>query len=181
MTLRTISIVLIIAAVASAADYRTHGGAKLPDQHATPGAVDPHRTAKQLCDPAFHTGAVRNVTRSEKTKAYATYGARQRANVCCEVDHLISLELGGSNDIENLWPQPYSPRPGAHEKDVLENWMHRQVCSGAMTLDDAQRAIAEDWYAAYEKMRAAKRSRRQASRRRYILGSFRGSRARRVA
>jgi hypothetical protein len=69
--------------------------------------------------------------------------------VCCEVDHLISLELGGSNDIKNLWPEPYLPRPGARQKDVLENWLHKQVCSGKMPLSDAQRMIATDWYAPY--------------------------------
>jgi hypothetical protein len=69
------------------------------------------------------------------------------------VDHLISLELGGSNDIKNLWPQPYYPRPGAHEKDVLENWLHRQVCVGNITIERAQQAIAQDWYTAYQHMK----------------------------
>ena len=47
-----------------------------------------------------------------------------------EIDHLIPLELGGSNEMSNLWPQPYRPQPDAREKDVLENYLYRQVCSG---------------------------------------------------
>jgi hypothetical protein len=83
----------------------------------------------------------RNVSAVLKRQVYSLYGVRpstqtrngKRLRVCCEVDHLISLELGGSNDIKNLWPEPYLPRPGARQKDVLENWLHKQVCSGKDT------------------------------------------------
>jgi 5-methylcytosine-specific restriction endonuclease McrA len=43
----------------------------------------------------------------------------------CEVDHLISRELGGADATDNLWPQPYTQHPGAHEKDRLENQLHK--------------------------------------------------------
>jgi 5-methylcytosine-specific restriction endonuclease McrA len=66
-----------------------------------------------------------------------------------EVDHLISLELGGSNARSNLFPEAASPRPGSHEKDRLENELHREVCSGDIGLRHAQRLIAGDWVAAY--------------------------------
>jgi hypothetical protein len=62
-----------------------------------------------------------------------------------EVDHLIPLELGGDNTIANLWPEAAEPTPGFHEKDKVENYLHHQVCSGAMSLADAQRQIATDW------------------------------------
>jgi len=67
-----------------------------------------------------------------------------------EIDHLIPLELGGSNDIKNLWPQPFEPRPGAHETDVLEGWLHGQVCRVGMSLSSAQRTVARDWVAAWK-------------------------------
>jgi hypothetical protein len=62
-----------------------------------------------------------------------------------EVDHLIPLELGGDNTISNIWPEAAEPTPGFREKDRVENYLHRQVCSGAMSLADAQRQIASDW------------------------------------
>jgi len=63
-----------------------------------------------------------------------------------EEDHLISLELGGHpTDPRNLWPEPYAPKPGAREKDQVENFLHREVCAGRMTLAAAQLAIATDW------------------------------------
>ena len=61
------------------------------------------------------------------------------------MDHLVPLELGGSNDIGNLWPEVAEPRPGFHEKDKVENYLHEQVCSGAISLKQAQAEIAGNW------------------------------------
>lgn len=72
-----------------------------------------------------------------------------------EEDHLIPLELGGNpTDPRNLWPQPYLPVPGAHEKDLAENAAHSAVCSGKMTLATAQQKIAADWIAFGEELGA---------------------------
>ena len=56
-------------------------------------------------------------------------------------DHLISLELGGHpTDARNLWPEPY---PRAAEMDTIENQLNAKVCSGDLTLDEAQRKESE--------------------------------------
>jgi len=69
-----------------------------------------------------------------------------------EVDYLISPALGGADDIRNLWPQPYaSGEWNAHVKDALENYLHDQVCAGKLDLQTAQRDIAVNWIAAYQK------------------------------
>jgi hypothetical protein len=78
-----------------------------------------------------------------------------------EIDHFESLEIGGSNAITNLWPEYYAAAPGqtgylgARAKDVLETHLHRQICSGAITLLDAQQAIRV-WPALYHELKAAK-------------------------
>jgi hypothetical protein len=75
-----------------------------------------------------------------------------------EEDHFISLELGGSpTDPRNLWPERYAPKPGAKakEKDIVENYLHRQVCTAQMTLVEAQKAITTDWYNIYAQIRPA--------------------------
>src|SRR5262249_28241155 len=84
--------------------------------------------------------------------AYAAYGITSHQPREYEVDHLISLELGGSNSIKNLWPQSYLTQPyNAHVKDVLENKLHKMVCDGTIDLRTAQREIATNWIEAYRK------------------------------
>lgn len=131
------------------ATYRHRGAALLPDPRITPG-IATGATAAQLCSPSFRTGSVRNVPESEKHEACAEYGVKQ-CDKHVEIDHLISLELGGSNDIRNLWPEPYLPNPGAHTKDALEDRLHAMVCRSDIGLAAAQRAISTDWYAAYKR------------------------------
>ena len=90
---------------------------------------------------------------NEKKQVYEEYNVSYpEPQGSYEVDHFISLELGGSNDIKNLWPEPASPIPGFHEKDKVENYLHEQVCNNSMTLQEAQREISTDWYAVYLKI-----------------------------
>lgn len=68
-----------------------------------------------------------------------------------ELDHLISLELGGNPTSEaNLWPESYIITPTARGKDQVENYLHKQVCSGKITLQQAQLQIASDWVSVYK-------------------------------
>ncbi len=128
-----------------------HGG--LPDSACTPGAIFPNATVQQICTYGY-TRTVRNVPFSEKDQVYAEYGIYQHYAGQYEVDHLVPLELGGSNDIANLWPEAASPTPGFHQKDNVENYMHDQVCSGALSLKQAQTEIATNWLAVYNRMPA---------------------------
>lgn len=125
--------------------------ALLPDVSATPGLARPDATKDSVCNGGS-TKQFRDTTPKMKANAYLMYGATKKAGECCEVDHLISLELGGADDPKNLWPQPYTPAPGAHEKDLVENYLHHQVCAGSMTLAEAQREIASNWLAVYVAM-----------------------------
>jgi len=126
-----------------------HGG--LPDSACTPGAIFPNATVQQICGYGY-ASSVRNVPFSEKDQAYAEYGIYHHYSGQYEVDHLVPLELGGSNDIANLWPEAASPTPGFHQKDEVENYLHDQVCSGGMSLKDAQKQIASSWLTVYNRM-----------------------------
>ena len=128
-----------------------HGG--LPDSACTPGAVFPKATVQQICTPGY-ASSVRNVPYSEAEQVYAEYGIYHHYSGQYEDDHLVPLELGGSNDIANLWPELASPTPGFHQKDKVENYLHDQVCSGAMSLKEAQTEIATNWLAVYNRMPA---------------------------
>jgi hypothetical protein len=120
-----------------------------PDGSCTPGAVFPDVTAQQTCVSGY-TKTVRNVSTSLKKQVYREYGlAYPPPYGSYEADHFIPLTLGGSNDIANLFPEAASPIPGFHQKDIVENYLHEQVCAGKVSLTAAQRAIATDWVAVY--------------------------------
>jgi hypothetical protein len=121
------------------------------DTACTPGDILPNVTKADICKSGY-ASSVRNVPDSEKNNVYAEYGIRSHSSGQYEVDHLVSLELGGSNDISNLWPEAASPKPGFHEKDKVENYLHDQVCSGAVSLTEAQIKIATDWLSVYNSM-----------------------------
>ncbi len=123
----------------------------LPDADCTPGAVVTDATKDKICTPGYAT-TVRNVTESVKKRDYAEYGITARKAGQYEIDHLISLELGGTNDIANLWPEPAQPEPGFHQKNKVENYLHKQVCDGLITLAVAQQEVASNWVAVFETM-----------------------------
>ena len=133
-----------------AAPARASGvpAADLPRHSLTPG-VALGVGAAQICRAGYAT-SVRNVPSSEKQDVYASYGVVD-VPYAHEVDHLVSLELGGSNAIANLWPEPYRGRWGAHTKDLLENRLHDLVCAGRIALAHAQRIEAGNWVAAYRR------------------------------
>lgn len=85
-----------------------------------------------------------------KNLVYARYGITKHSRETYEMDHLIPLELGGSNKQANLFPEAAMPRPGFHEKDVLENTLHALVCEGRMPLTQAQHLIATNWVKTYD-------------------------------
>ena len=124
---------------------------KFPDKDCTPGAIIATATKDQICQSGY-SQTVRNVPDSEKNAVYAEYGITSRNPGDYEVDHFISLELGGSNDISNLFPEAALPKPGFHEKDKVENYLHEQVCNGSMTLLEAQTKISSNWLDVYNSM-----------------------------
>lgn len=122
----------------------------VPDPKMTPGdALDV--TKEDICTPGY-SKKVRNVSQAIKEQAYREYGITSREPGEYEVDHLISLELGGSNSVKNLWPESFRTEPwNAHVKDRLENKLHEMICSGEIDIKVAQREIATDWIGAYKK------------------------------
>lgn len=141
----------------SKCSLRNSNGFLLPDPNCTPGAVNPTLTLDVLKDPKFTTKCVRDqaTTAQEKYKTYKWYGIAKPANntgqnQVCELDHLISLEIGGADTLDNIWPQCGPSRVTLRKryfkrKDTVENYLAKQVRDGNMSLADAQKGIATDW------------------------------------
>lgn len=133
--------------------------ALLPVTSCTPGSVRSDITdatkLATICNPHWSTRSIRapqSETDPLKTIAMHAYGVPASARSTTELDHDVPLELGGSNDVTNLWPER-SDLPGQgfrNSKDNVESRLHAAVCgriSGmrAVPLRDAQVAIARNW------------------------------------
>jgi hypothetical protein len=121
-------------------------GQPLPDPACTPGGIDPAVTQANLATTICRSGYTATVrppaadTGRWKVRTYVFYGLDTA--VGGEYDHLVPLELGGTNSTSNLWVETGSiPNP----KDKVENRLHADVCAGTLTLAAAQQAIATDW------------------------------------
>jgi len=127
-----------------------------PEAERTPGAVNPQVTqetvGETICNPEWSTRSIRppaSYTGHLKRQQIREFGYEDTDPGDYEEDHLIPLELGGHPSAPpNLWPEAYTP-PGAYEKDKVENYLHREVCAGRISLTEAQRQIATDWYSVY--------------------------------
>ena len=119
----------------------------LPLSSFTPGAVAP-LTASELCEGARPSRRVSVATRDQVLERY---GMRHVHADRYELDALITPELGGTTDAENLWPQMYdSPAWNARVKDEIEQLLPELVCRGELDLARAQQELARDWIAAYK-------------------------------
>jgi hypothetical protein len=125
----------------------------LPDRRCSPGAYYRNLTRTVLCSPTFRTSEIRHVPQSEKAAVEREYGMEVRPyGRALEIDHIVSLELGGSNAIANLFPESGSGVWNYHLKDKLENRLHKMVCESEIGLRAAQIAIARNWRALYTKV-----------------------------
>ena len=123
----------------------------LPDPGCTPGAMITGITQEHVCAPGY-AQAAGSLSQNQQRLVYSAYDIALHAPDQYQIDHLISTDLGGSNDPANLWPQSGEPKPGYKEKDAVEAELHKRVCDGKMRLNEAQRIIATDWVGFYARM-----------------------------
>jgi hypothetical protein len=148
----------------------------MPDRAKHPGAVNPKISAankgRNVCaGRKWSTGSIRppesytNKLKRQEMQALGYTLPDPKAKCmdgsgnpeCYELDHLISLEIGGAPaDPKNLWVEPWHRNVGGEDhgaktKDGLEDRLHALVCAGSLSLEQAQREISVDWKAAYRK------------------------------
>jgi hypothetical protein len=147
MTTRQVLLVAALALVLVALVLRLEhrggpaAGAVLASPVRTPGVLNPEVTQATIGSTICVSGWTRtvrppveytNTLKAKQMRAYRETGALSSY----QEDHLISLELGGHpTDPRNLWPEPY---PRASAVDQVENELNAKVCSGSLSLADAQ-------------------------------------------
>jgi hypothetical protein len=121
----------------------------LPVRSLTPGATRAVRL-DDLC--AGRESTERPVSPAIRQAVLRDYRMEEVPAHEYELDYLITPELGGSGDRRNLWPERYGARVwNARVKDELEQLLAQMVCRGQVDLATAQRDIAANWIAAYQK------------------------------
>jgi hypothetical protein len=137
-----IALVLVAAVVVLFAHGHHHrADAILADPTRTPGVLNPEVTQADIRSTICRRGWTETIrppvsyTNALKVKQMWQY--RETGSLSdYQEDHLISLELGGNpTDPRNLWPEPY---PRAADVDKIENELNAEVCSGQLTLAQAQ-------------------------------------------
>jgi hypothetical protein len=130
--------------------------AYLPDSNCTPGVVNSAVTQADIYSTICVSGYTKTIrppasyTDKLKREQIMEYGYIDTNTSDYEEDHFISLELGGNpTDPKNLWPEPHA---STNEKDKVENYLHKQVCAGSLTLSQAQKEISTNWYEVYKQI-----------------------------
>jgi hypothetical protein len=114
------------------------GEEMLPDRKLTPG-----RVARSDKDRS-------GVTEEIERRVFDRYHIPWRRRPEFKVDHLIPVELGGADTVENLWPQSLYARPyNAQRKELLTKCLLARIAAGQMTLAQAQKEMSEDWISCF--------------------------------
>ena len=90
------------------------------------------------------------VTLAMEQKVFARYRLPWSRRAEFKIDHLIPLELGGADTIDNLWPQRLRAKPyGPDRKELLTELLLMRIRKGEMTAAEAQEQISRDWIDAF--------------------------------
>ncbi|MGH8220777.1 MAG: hypothetical protein ACREUT_19765 [Steroidobacteraceae bacterium] len=131
-----------------------------PNPHLTPGAANPAVTQANIRVTICRRGYSKRIRPPEKyterlkRRQIRQYRYTDRRVRDYEEDHVVSLAIGGSpDDPRNLWPEPRHVIGGwgSDAKDRLEDRLHTDICRGRLPLAEAQRAMSDDWIAAYKR------------------------------
>ena len=98
------------------------------------------------------TAQFRHWDRARADRIFESYHIARKDQIQYTLDHLCRCEIGGADTIENIWPEPRRSLAGEWDdeaKDQLERRLAVLVCDRSLPVTEAQRAIAEDWTAAY--------------------------------
>jgi len=125
-------LLLTIASIARSQD------ASMPNPKLTPGRI------------AGRDNDRGGVTVKMEQKVFARYRLPWSRRAEFKIDHLIPLELGGADTIDNLWPQSLRTKPyGADRKELLTEVLLERIRTGRMTIAQAQEEIRKDWIDAF--------------------------------
>ncbi|MEQ1665482.1 MAG: HNH endonuclease signature motif containing protein [Bdellovibrionales bacterium] len=116
-----------------------------------PTRPDAHMTTGHLCNtsnPDFYGFRYqqriplckRHVLTPTKDKIFQQYGVALENKRYYTIDHFVPLSIGGSNDEDNLWPEPKSVK---RTRENLEMDIYEAVKKGLLSQEEAIQKIVE--------------------------------------
>jgi hypothetical protein len=121
--------------------------AQLPNNNYTPGKTE-RVDVKQLCAANVDASA-KPVSDWQKNTTLERYGVRPE-NFNGELEHLVPVSLGGTNDPDNLYPFHAQGEYTLEAKQRLATKLHDLVCDGKISLKQAQDVFKKDWTRGYK-------------------------------
>ena len=152
---------VFLVSVLSDPSLAQRDNSNLPNPMLTPG--DTVEATREVVCGSGDTNTSSKISITLKRQIFDRYRLKPGA-IGLNVDHLIPVNLGGSNSPKNLWPQPLSGAWNYHMKNRLERTLKKMVCKNEIELEKAQRELATDWISAYQKY-ITKKERRERRRR----------------
>jgi hypothetical protein len=116
----------------------------------TPGLSRPEVSKAHVC--SNNVPGIRHPSFGTKNAVLIKYGLTSLTSHDYVVDELIPTKLGGTSTAKNLWPLRRTGPGSLVHKQQLAATLLQQVCGGRTTLAEAQRTIADDWWAAYKRI-----------------------------
>jgi hypothetical protein len=150
------TIIMLFLLILSA-DVASNGK---PNPVLTPGTINPSISQDNIdetvCVPGY-SSKIRpssSYTNKLKKQQIIEYGYSEVDTKHYEEDHRVPLSVAGNpTDPHNLWPEPWvGDKYSAKEKDKIETAVHRLLCSGKITLKQAQHVFLGDWTIEYPKL-----------------------------
>jgi hypothetical protein len=138
------AVTFAVAALLSVASAPASGFTRAP----VPGAADPAITQANVHATVCRLGYTKAVRPSKEWSQALKHRLLIEQHLpgtvaSYELDHLVPLGLGGApRDPANLWLQSW---PEARAKDDDESALHHAMCTGRLSLEQAQRRILEQW------------------------------------
>lgn len=80
----------------------------------------------------------REVSKERKAKIYEMYGVPKRCRKQYTVDHFVPLSMGGSNAVENLWPEHKDIKA---TRQNMEQELYNQLENGEISVRTALQRI----------------------------------------
>jgi hypothetical protein len=115
----------------------------------TPGATNPTLTqatvASTICKSHYVNKIKSQISTKTSTEVFAEYAIAKKKRSSYAIDHLVPLDLGGTNALTNLWPIPLKGTATPKRKAVVDAAVHKSMCAGFISLATAQGLFNMNW------------------------------------